>query len=78
MYERILQPGGLLRLKTDDADLFDYSLGSLQEHGWTIVDQTRDLYESLLLADHHGIRTYYEKMFVEQGRTIHYLIAHKH
>lgn len=77
MYEHILKPGGTLRLKTDDADLFDYSLESLMEHDWMIVDQTRDLYQSLLIADHHGICTYYEKMFVEQGRTIHYLIAQK-
>lgn len=26
LYEQILIPGGLIRLKTDDADLFSYSL----------------------------------------------------
>lgn len=77
MYERILKPGGLLRLKTDDAGLFDYSLESLVENGRDIIDQTRDLYESPLLDHHHGIRTHYEKLFVEQGRTIHYVIAKK-
>lgn len=78
MYERILKSWWVLRLKTDDAVLFDYSVESLMASGWMVIDQTRDLYQSLLLADHHGIRTYYEELFVEQGRTIHYLIAQKH
>ncbi len=77
MYEKILKPDGLLRLKTDDAGLFDYSLEELETNDWEIVAQTRDLYESLLLEDHHGIRTHYEKLFVEQGRTIHYVVARK-
>ncbi len=77
MYEKILTPGGLLRLKTDDAGLFDYSLEELEANGWEIMAQTRDLYESPLLEDHHGIRTHYEKLFVEQGRTIHYVVARK-
>lgn len=77
MYEQVLVPWWLLRLKTDDADLFDYSLEMFAQEGWEIVDQTRDLYTSLLLSDHYGIQTHYEQLFVGQWRTIHYCVARK-
>ena len=87
MYYSLLSDGGLLRLKTDDGDLFSYSVEEIEgmrdwknpaandgtgERMRELVAKTDDLYNSPLLAEHHGIRTHYETMFVEQGRTIHY------
>jgi tRNA (guanine-N7-)-methyltransferase len=68
MYHTILAPDGLLRLKTDNTDLFDYSVQSIQDHGkWQLISSTYDLYQSPeLLAHHHGIQTHYEKHFVAQ------------
>lgn len=77
LYEKALVAWWLLRLKTDDADLFDYSLEMLAQEWWEIVAQTRDLYTSDLLADHYGIQTHYEQKFVGQWRTIHYCVARK-
>lgn len=75
IYKHILKPKGTLRLKTDDANLFFYSYRSLQNAGRKIHEYTRDLYNSPLLNDHHDIKTHYEKKFVQEWRTIHYLIA---
>lgn len=75
IYKHILKPKGILRLKTDDANLFFYSYRSLQNAGRKIHEYTRDLYNSPLLSDHHNIKTHYEKKFVQEWRTIHYLIA---
>jgi tRNA (guanine-N7-)-methyltransferase len=61
-----------VRLKTDDTDLYDWSRSSFQAAGWKLVDETYDLYQSILLADHRGISTHYEKKFVAEGRTIKY------
>jgi tRNA (guanine-N7-)-methyltransferase len=79
MYHTILAPDGLLRLKTDNTDLFDYSVQSIQDHGkWQLVSSTHDLYQSPeLLAHHHGIQTHYEKHFVAQGETVKYGIRKK-
>ena len=66
IYKDILKPNGILRLKTDDANLFFYSYRSLQNAGRTIHDYTRDLYNSPLLVDHHGIKTHYEQKFVQE------------
>jgi len=71
-YEDILSPSSLLRLKTDDDELYQYSLWSLKKRGRTLVDTTQDLYSSKLLDDHHDIKTKYEDMFVKRGKTIKY------
>lgn len=77
LYEQILVPGWLLRLKTDDADLFAYSLEMFVQEWWEMLDQTTDLYKSELLWDHYGIQTHYEQKFVGQWRTIHYGVFRK-
>ena len=67
-----------MRLKTDDQDLFTYSLEMLEENGWEVFAQTRDLYtDEQLLAEHYDIKTNYELLFHKQGRTICYLKAKK-
>ena len=77
MYQKILKSGGLLRLKTDDDDLFDRSLEQLAEQGRELVTQTRDLAHSELAADHHGIQTKYGDAFVQEGRTLKYGVRRK-
>jgi tRNA (guanine-N7-)-methyltransferase len=77
MYEQILIPWWLIRLKTDDADLFAYSLEMLVQEWWEVLAQTTDLYTSALLPDHYGIQTHYEQKFVGQWRTIHYGVFRK-
>ena len=77
MYEELLIPGGILKFKTDDANLFAYSVETLEQEGRTILAQTEDLYKDLLLEEHFAIKTHYEQKFHEQGRTIHYLKAKK-
>lgn len=77
MYETILIPGGILRLKTDDLDLFRYSLETLKNEWWTIIDSTEDLYKSPLLSEHFDIKTNFEIKFHQKGRAICYLKAYK-
>ncbi len=74
IYRTILKPGGLVRLKTDNHDLFEYSLEVLySESGVTELAYTRDLYDSEFLAEHYGIKTTYEKKYLEEGTAIKYL-----
>jgi len=74
LYKRTLKPGGWLMFKTDDADLFDYTLNQLKRRE-DIVDLefTHDLANSNLLKEHNGIITRYELMFTEKAGTIKYL-----
>lgn len=77
MYEQLLVPWGLIKLKTDDADLFKYSVETLEKEWRKIISQTNDLYNDPLLVEHFDIKTHYEDKFYKQGRTINYLKARK-
>lgn len=70
MYRCLLAPQASLFFKTDDADLFDYSLTAFEAAGLTIVATERDLHHSPLAAD--NIMTEYEQNFVSQGKPICY------
>ncbi len=74
IYKKLIRPEGIIHLKTDNPELFDYTLELLKERN-DIEDLqfTRKLYESQHAADHHGIATKYEKEFLEKGFDIKYL-----
>jgi len=74
MYKRILRPGGIFRLKTDNTQLFGYTLETLKDRK-DIIDLTftDDLYQSSLREECYDIRTRYEEMFAAKGETIKYL-----
>ena len=77
IYTRLLKPGGLLHLKTDNPPFFAYSLASLPINGFSLLDWTTDLYNSPLNERHLGIRTKYEAMFFGKGFPINYLVSQK-
>ena len=68
LYRKVLRPGGILKLKTDNVGLFDFSLEQFVEAGLRIDWQTRDLHASEKAAD--NIMTEYERNFSEKGQAI--------
>lgn len=71
-YRKILNPGGEVHLKTDNAALFDYTLDVLRLEGVTPLIVTGDLHASEFLNEETGFKTSYEETFVAQGLKIHY------
>jgi tRNA (guanine-N7-)-methyltransferase len=77
LYSMIACKEGLLaHLKTDDAELYQYSKEVLDVLSLPIIASTENLYASDLLEDHRGIQTTYEKRFIAEGKPIHYLKFH--
>ncbi len=72
-YSKVLKVGGELHFKTDNDDLFDFSLNELTEMGWEIKVMTKDLHNSSYVAG--NIMTEYEKKFSEKGKNINKVIA---
>lgn len=72
-YKQILKPSGSFHLKTDNPPLFEYSLNTIVEAGFTDLVYTTDLYNSPLNQIHLGIKTKYEGIFFDKGFTINYL-----
>ncbi|MBP5231593.1 MAG: tRNA (guanosine(46)-N7)-methyltransferase TrmB [Clostridia bacterium] len=73
VYRELLAPGADIRFKTDNRDLFDFSVRSLQDNGFVIQDITYDLHASEW--NEGNIVTEYEKKWSDQGYPIHYLRA---
>lgn len=68
IYKDLLKPDGLLRLKTDNVGLFDFSLEEFEAIGANVIWQTRDLHASEKNDD--NVMTEYEKNFSEKGFSI--------
>jgi len=74
IYKSIINKKGWIRLKTDNSDLFDYTLDVLNNRKDIIdLEYTFDLYKSELKDEGHGIQTKYEKKHHELGESIKYL-----
>jgi tRNA (guanine-N7-)-methyltransferase len=72
-YRLFLRDKGLIRLKTDNAELYDYTRRTALHNNLELVDDTNDLYSSDISDDILSIRTHYEKIFLESGLKICYL-----
>ena len=67
----LLRDGGVIRFKTDNIGLFDFSLEEIEAMGLTPTIVTRDLHSSEW--NEGNIMTEYERNFSEQGMTINML-----
>ena len=67
-YEQILKEGGSIQFKTDNRDLFDFSVEEIRSAGWTIDQCTYDLHHSDFLEG--NVMTEYEERFVAEGKPI--------
>ena len=74
MYKKLLQPEGYFRFKTDNTDLFNFTLEELGYRNDLIdFEYTHDLYASSLRPECYDIKTKYEEMFAAKGEKIKYL-----
>lgn len=68
-YEKILSPEGHVIFKTDNRDLFDFSLEQVEAAPhWTLLNHTFDLHHSEFVQG--NVMTEYEERFVEKGNAI--------
>lgn len=72
-YKVILKEDGVICFKTDNKDLFDFSLEEIKNNGWVLSKVTRDLHNSDYLEG--NVMTEYEEKFVEKGLPIYRLEA---
>jgi tRNA (guanine-N7-)-methyltransferase len=73
LYQQVLQPGGIIRLKTDSKELYDFTLETIEEQGCIIKENIADIYGKGLATGPLAIQTFYEKMHLAEGRTIYYV-----
>lgn len=72
-YEGILKKDGLVEFKTDNNDLFDFSLEQVEEAGWELLQVTRDLHADPVMNE-GNIMTEYEARFSAEGQSINKMV----
>jgi tRNA (guanine-N7-)-methyltransferase len=72
-YLKILKPQGLIHLKTDDDDLFNYTIEIVKSFNFKLLDCNYDVYKERGEDIVTQIQTFYEQMWLSQGKTIKYL-----
>jgi len=80
-YKEILQPKGIIHLKTDSDILFEYTLEQIAKNNYHCNISTHNLYESPIIKDQQlndilQIQTHYEKLFTQLGYKIKYCQFH--
>lgn len=73
-YDKILSYDGVVEFKTDNRELFEFSLEQVDLAGWVLLAKTYDLHNDRTLS-RGNVLTEYEARFADQGHPIHKLIA---
>lgn len=71
-YKEILIPGGRIEFKTDNKDLFTFTMASFEAFGLVVKSFTEDLYA---LGDQDNVASEYEKKFVAMNHPIYRICA---
>lgn len=72
-YQKIVRPGCIVHLKTDSQELHEYTKEVVLQNKLNLLEVTNDLYRSGLDDEVLSIKTFYEQMFLEQGKPITYI-----
>lgn len=71
-YARLLAPQGAIYFKSDNAGLFDFTLGEFQARQWPLSEVTYDLHHSDITNE---VMTEYEAKFSAKGQPIFHCVA---
>ena len=73
LYKNILRPNGIIHLKTDSPDLYNFTKAVIDLHQLKISEDKDDLYKDNNISDTLKIKTHYENLDIAQSNKVHYL-----
>ena len=73
-YSKIFIGDRIIEMKTDNRNLFEFSLVSLSEYKYILKEVNLDLYQNIT---NDNVQTEYEKKFVQKGNVIYMISVHK-
>lgn len=73
LYQQFLQTGGIVHLKTDSPNLYQFTMAVIELYGLTLVTATADLYAQANIDPRCSIKTYYEGLNIAGSNKIHYI-----
>lgn len=72
-YRTFLKNGGIVHLKTDNRELYNYTNKIIEKNNLEAICSTNDLYSPSEEYENLSIRTHYENIFLSRGIKINYL-----
>ena len=72
-YRQILKPGGFVAFKTDNEELFEFTLAEIDRLSLTIEEMSRDLHGPDCTLAARKVTTEYEDKFSGKGKNINYV-----
>jgi tRNA (guanine-N7-)-methyltransferase len=72
-YQKILKQDGVIHLKTDSPNLFNFTKKVIHMYGLTLLEENDDIYISKDIKEELTIKTHYESLDIAGSRKIHYL-----
>jgi len=75
IYKKFIKRDAKIIMKTDNINLFDYSVKTLPLYNFEVVKKTHDLYSSEFFDSDKNVQTEYEKKFAAQNIPICFLSA---
>jgi len=73
LYQQILEPNGVVHLKTDSPDLYRFTKTVIQLFELELLCDEEDVYKNEIISPELQIQTHYEKLDIAQSNKIHYL-----
>jgi tRNA (guanine-N7-)-methyltransferase len=73
LYKKILMKGGVIHLKTDSPDLYEFTKLVIDLYGCNLLEDLDDVYSVDNLSEELKIKTYYESLDIAKSERIHYL-----
>ena len=73
LYKQFLVPAGLIHLKTDSPDLYQFTKKVMELYGCSSIKDSDNIYKEEPIADALKIKTHYESLDIAGSNRIHYL-----
>ena len=73
LYQQIMQKDGLIHLKTDSPDLYQFTKTVINLFELELLQDTDDVYATPEISQELSIKTYYESLDIAKSNRIHYL-----
>jgi len=73
LYKSILKKDGIIHLKTDSPDLYNFTKAVIDLYQLKTIDDKDDLYQEENITETLSIKTHYENLDIAQSNKVHYL-----
>lgn len=73
IYQQILNPQGLVHLKTDSPELYEFTKKVINLFNLELLQDSDNIYNSNLLTEELKIKTHYESLDIAKSKKVHYL-----